>query len=104
MHDSRPRLFPRFGHFRKPEQQRVHQRSGAIPGRRMHDEPGRLVDHDDVLVVVDDGQRNVFRLEVDGIGSRNVDQEIVAFENAVRAAYFAPASRHVTVSQQLLKS
>ena len=46
-----------------------------VPGRRMHDHPRRLVDHDDVGVLVDDAQR-----QASGCGGRrtqlgNVDDE-----------------------------
>ena len=35
-------------------EQAVHERPGAVAARRVHDEPGRLVQHDDGVVDVDD--------------------------------------------------
>ena len=51
-------------------EQRVDQRPVGIAGRRMDDEPRRLVDHDDVLVLVDDVERHRLRLGLVGDGRR----------------------------------
>ena len=40
----------------------VHERSAVVAGSGMHDEAGRLVDHDEVLVLVRDGERELFAL------------------------------------------
>src|SRR3954468_11396133 len=37
-------------------EQRIHQRAGIVPGGGMHDHACRLVDDDDVRVLVDDRQ------------------------------------------------
>ncbi len=42
-------------------QQRVEQRAVGMPGRRMHHQPGRLVDHQNLVVFIDDVERNVLR-------------------------------------------
>ncbi len=42
--------------------ERVDQRAGLVPGRRMDDEPGRLVDHQQVGILVDDVEGNVLAL------------------------------------------
>ena len=39
--------------------QRIDQRAGLVPGRRMHDESLGLVDDDDVVVLVDDIERDI---------------------------------------------
>ena len=44
-------------------EQRVDDRAGLVPGRRMGHEAGRLVDDEDVGVLVDDVERDVLRLE-----------------------------------------
>ncbi|MNC54706.1 hypothetical protein D3C75_1042000 [compost metagenome] len=41
-------------------QQRVEQGAAGMPGRRVHNQPGRLVDHQDVVVFVDDIQFDIF--------------------------------------------
>ena len=45
----------------------------AWPGRRMDDEPGRLVDDDQVLVLVDDGERHVLAGERRILGRRRLE-------------------------------
>ena len=42
--------------------QRVDQRAGLVAGRRMHHEALRLVDDDDVVVLVDDIERDILAL------------------------------------------
>ena len=56
--------------------QRIHQRSRGVSGGRMHHEPCRLVDDDDVLVLIDDVERDVFsrRLGLLGLGHVHHDQ------------------------------
>ena len=44
--------------------ERVDERAARMPRRRMHDEPGRLVDHDEVVVLVDDRERDRLRLRL----------------------------------------
>ncbi len=41
-------------------QQRVEQRTAGMPGSRVHNQPGRLVDHHDVFIFVDDIQFDIF--------------------------------------------
>ncbi len=41
-------------------QQRIEQRTAGMPGGRVHDQPGRLVDHHDMVVFVDDIQFDIF--------------------------------------------
>ena len=45
--------------LRVPGQQPLHQRAGALAGSRVHHQAGRLVDHEQVLVLVDDGHDDV---------------------------------------------
>lgn len=40
-------------------QQRIEQRTTGMPGGRVHNQPGRLVDHQDVVVFVDDIQFDI---------------------------------------------
>src|SRR5579859_322677 len=63
VHDARP-LLPAGGRPGAPKaEQGVDQGAAVVARRRMHDHPGRLVDHDDVLVLIHD-------VEVDGLGGR----------------------------------
>lgn len=49
-------------------QKGVHERPVRMARRGMDDEPARLVDDDDVVVLVDNVQRDVLRNGVDGRG------------------------------------
>ena len=53
-------------------EQRVHERPGVVAGGGMDDHPGGLVDDDDVLILVDDRERDVFGGRVD-LGDRDLD-------------------------------
>ena len=65
MDDARPRLAADAGQRRAAMgDQRVDQRAVGIARRRMDDEPGRLVDDDEVLVLVDDVERDILALRL----------------------------------------
>ncbi len=71
VHDARP------PHAADPRQavaamvdQRVDQRSGPVAGAGMHDEAGRLVDDDQVLVLEDDCERDRLALRHRRLGLR----------------------------------
>lgn len=53
-------------------QQRVHQRAILIARRGMHDQPCRLVQHDQVRILMQDGQRNILRLGQGRDGRRDI--------------------------------
>ena len=61
MHDAAARQLRRF---REMVQQGVEQGAVRVARSGMDDQPGRLVNDDDVGVGVDDGQRDVLRLGV----------------------------------------
>ena len=46
------------------EEQRVHQRSRGIAAARVHDHALRLVDHDHIIVLEQDGERDVLRHDI----------------------------------------
>ena len=59
VHDARPPDAADPGKaFAAMRDQRVDQRAGLVPGAGMHDEPGRLVDDDEVVVLEDDVERD----------------------------------------------
>ena len=62
MHDARPLLAADAAQIVDMMQQRVDQRAAGVAGRRMHDHSGRLVDDDEIAVLVDDRQRQRLRL------------------------------------------
>ena len=54
--------------------ERVDERPRLVPRRRMHHEPCRLVDDDEVVVLVDDGERDRLALRLRGSGRRQVER------------------------------
>jgi hypothetical protein len=56
-------------------EQRVHEGSLCMAGRRMDDDPGRLVDDEEVLVLKGDPQLALLGFERDGLGLRHRDLE-----------------------------
>ena len=45
-------------------EQRLHERAARVPGRRVDDDPGRLVDHEEMGVLVGDPQVELLRIEL----------------------------------------
>ena len=62
VHDARPLLAADAAEIVDVMEQRVDQRAARVPGRRMHDHARRLVDDDEVAVLVEDRQRQRFGL------------------------------------------
>ena len=58
MNDAGPVRLPHLGELREPGEQAVDQRAVGITRPGMHDQAGRLVDDDEVLVLVDDGEHD----------------------------------------------
>ena len=76
VHDARP---PHAADARQAVaamgDERVDERAARMPRRRMHDEPGRLVDHDEVVVLVDDRERDRLRLRLGRRGRRHDERD-----------------------------
>ena len=59
-------------------EQGVHQRAARMSRRRMHHKPGRLVDNDDVVVLIDDIERDLLAFRL-GVGRlRHLDYDRIA--------------------------
>ena len=61
MHDARASLAADATQIVDMMEQRIHQRPGLVSSGGMHDHAGGLVDDDDVRVLIDDRERQVFR-------------------------------------------
>ena len=73
-------------------QERVDQRAARMTGRRVDDEAGRLVDDQQVVVLVDDPQRDVGRgREIEGDRLRDVDRSSVPGPTIAFARSASPA-------------
>ena len=65
VYDSRPHGAVNAGQFKAAVvHQSIDQRLAIVPGRWMHDHLLRLIDNDDILVFIEDVQRNVLRLDI----------------------------------------
>ena len=58
--------------------QRVDQRAGLVAGGGMHHEPVGLVDDDDVVVLIDDIERDILAPGLGGDRLRHVDCDRIA--------------------------
>ncbi len=64
MHDARPLDAANAGEaFAAMGDQSVDERSRGVAGCRVHDEPGRLIDDDEIVVFVDDVKRQAFAFD-----------------------------------------
>ena len=54
MHNTRSFWFPDVGDFRIDRKHGLHERSGGIACTRMHNKPGRLIDHNHVVIDIHD--------------------------------------------------
>ena len=75
--------------------QRIDQRSGPVAGRGMNDEIAGFVDDDDVLVLVNDVERDGLGRRLGRLGRRNVEPDGgAAIDAVVRIADRLPVDRN----------
>jgi len=73
--------------------QRVDERAGGVPCAGMHDKPGRLVDDDQRVVLIDDGEGYGFAAERGRHGMRENELEALArFDPIFHVLYGRPAA------------
>ena len=70
MDDSGTLFSPDAGKIRAMRQQRVHQSMRLMPGARVHDNAGRLVEHEEIVVLENDVELYLLRLHVDFLDFR----------------------------------
>ena len=73
--------------------ERVDQGAALVPGRRMDDEPGRLVDDDQVLVLVDDGERDRLAQRLRPAPRRHVEHDLARPAATLLAGIDGPQRR-----------
>jgi hypothetical protein len=75
MHDPRSLLAPDPAEIVDVMEKRIDERSARMSGGRMHHHAGRLVDDDEILVLVEDGQRERLRARrrIDRLGELDAD-------------------------------
>ena len=103
VHDAGPLFAADAAQIVDVVEQRVHQRAARVPGGRMHDHARRLVDDDEVVVLVEDRQRQRFGLRL-GVDRRRECRRATAWP--VLTGWFgfggAPVDLHVAVLDQAL--
>ena len=76
MHDARTVDLANPQEFRIARNQSVHERAIGLPGPRMHHKAGRFIDHDHVVVFVDDRELDIDLGRRGGIvGRREFDRD-----------------------------
>jgi hypothetical protein len=85
-------------------QQRVHQRAVAMAGGRVHDHPGRLVDDDEVGVLVEDVERQILRRGEGrgGLGHEHRDDR-PGIDGCARAARSLAVDAHASLADEALE-
>jgi hypothetical protein len=102
MHDAWPLLAPDAAEIVDVMKQRVHQRAGVMSCRRMDDHPRRLVDDDEVGVLVEDRQRQRFRLGRRLRELRDINDDLLAGLHRLVRLAAAHADPDVTLLDQAL--
>ena len=74
-------------------EQGVDEGARAVAGRGMHDDARRLVDRDQVLVLVEDRERDRLGLDRDGARLRHLDRDVLAGAHRPRGPGRVPATR-----------
>jgi len=83
-------------------EQRIDQGVFGVARRRMDDQPGRFVQGQEVVIFVEDFQRNVFRLGYGGLGLRPVDSDDFAGAGTVGGFGVAPVDLNMTLMEESL--
>ena len=83
--------------------QPVDERSAGVAGRRMHHDARRLVDDEQVLVLVRDPERHVLRLHLDLRPLPNHDGQLLAAGDTVALRARQPVDSDRSVGEQPLR-
>jgi hypothetical protein len=97
VHDARPQHVADAGQVVAVVQQRVDERPAAVSGRRVHDDPRGLVEHDQVLVLVEHGERDGFRRGARGLGIRRDRLDEIARAHAQAGGHLALVDAHASL-------
>src|SRR5688500_15703815 len=99
VHDARPRHLRELG---VQVQQRVLQSAGRIAGAWMHDQPGGLVDHEDVAILVDDRQLDLLRRDPRDLFDDRSHANLLAPQNLVLGSELLTVDEHLAGLDPLL--
>ena len=104
VHDAWPELTTDAAQVADVVQQRVHQRTCRVAGSRMNHHAGRLVHDDEVGILVENGQRQVFWNRCGRRGIGNLDRDALARLHAGVGLDASTADGDVAVANQALKA
>ena len=82
--------------------ERLRQRAGLVPARRVHHDAGGLVDHEQVVVLVGHGVGRVGALHARRLG-RLVDGDVLTGAHAMALGHRDAVDEHVAVLDQALR-
>ena len=86
-------------------EQSMHQRALLMAGCRVDDEACGFLEHQQMLVLVDDVEHRRLGLEGHGLELGNVDgQALTVFDPAAGLGYLLPVDAHMAVSDQALQA
>src|SRR5882762_6237982 len=102
MHDARTKGIAALRQRLSAAKQGVHQRSGGIAGACMHGHAGRLVDGQDVLVFVENIERNGFGFSTQRRARPDFDGDVLAASHAMRALCRASIDEHQSRGDEFL--
>lgn len=83
-------------------EQGVDERAVLVAGRGVHDHAARLVDDDEVVVLIHHVQRQVLRYQLRGSGVRQRDDKRVARRGLIVFLHGCAVFRHRTLREQPL--
>ena len=102
VHDPGPHLPANPAQRLAVEQKRVDQRSLLYPGSRVNGESCRLIDNQQVVVLVENRNRDIFRCQIDGVrGGLSENDDVPRAHKIPRPAAFAVASNQTGLNQAL---
>ena len=100
MHHPRPLRVALVRDAPSTPQERVHERSGPVPGRGVDHHAGRLVHHQERFVLVDDTDWNVFAGNGSLLDLGNLDPDYLARFGAIARLFAPPVDQDVALSNQ----
>ena len=104
VHDPRPSLAPHPGQVGTPVKQGVDQRAGPVSRGGMHHEARFLVEHDDVAILEQRVNRDVFRLKPGRTRFRPADHDPHALADLVVRTRGGIVHRDVSFTDQRLQA
>src|SRR5712675_172747 len=102
MHDAWTKGIAALRQRLSAAKERVHQRAGGIAGACMHGHAGRLVDGQDVLVLVENVERNGFGFGAQRRAWPDFDGDVLAASHAMRALGRASIDEHQSPRDKFL--